>query len=62
MESKEDDIELEQSIGNHVEDECFLVLLLRPNTLRGLELLVMLPLKSIYRTRTHQKMLCDNRL
>ncbi len=47
VESKEDDIELEQSMGNHVEDGCFLALLLPPNTLRGLELLVMLPLKSI---------------
>ncbi len=57
VESKEDDIEVEQSIGNHVEDGCFLALLLPPNTLRGLELLVMLTLKSICRTRTHQKML-----
>jgi hypothetical protein len=55
VESKEDDIEVEQSIGNHVEDGCFLALLLPPNTLRGMELLVMLPLKSICRTRTHQK-------
>jgi hypothetical protein len=60
VESKEDDIELEQSIGNHVEG-CFLVLMLPPNTLRGWELLVMLPLNSICRTRTHQKMLCDSR-
>jgi hypothetical protein len=57
VESKEDDIEVEQSIGNHVEDGCFLALLLPPNTLRGLELLGMLPLKSICRTRTHQTML-----
>ncbi len=62
MESKEDYIEVEQSMGNHVEDGCFRALLLPPNTLRGLELLVMLPLKSIWRTRTHQKILCDNRV
>jgi hypothetical protein len=53
VESKEEDIELEQSIGNHVEDGCFLALVLPPNKLRGLELLVTLPIKSICRARTH---------